>query len=240
MFLSVALTRVVPQFIALLSDEGNADVRKLDAVEREIWERISSTLAIADREGNLLFFLHMHGSEPLLSASIVLHTILHSILPSTTTTEPYHQPTLARMQPLSPSKAVEALDSITPEMRNLVIEANIKNQSAGPVAAAWDAALRKVREKASSQPDSMTTNGAPLTPRSRNFWEKDVAEGEPVVALMDVDASVIEVPGSPTTGGPYQLTKTPSTPGTRSTPNGSPTKNLSPVRRGSFVARGEF
>ena len=239
MFLSVALTRVVPQFIALLSDEGSSDVRKLDPVEREIWERISSTLAIADREGNFLFFLHMYGSEPLLSASIVLHTILHSILPSTT--EPYHEPTLARMQPLSPSKAVEALDSITPEMRNLVIEANIKNQSAGPVAAAWDAALRKVREKASSQPpDSTTTNSTPFTPRSRNFWERDVVEEKPDVALVDVDVSVVEVPGSPTTGGPYQLAKTPSTPRTRSTPNGSPTKNPSPVRRGSFVARGDF
>ena len=239
MFLSVALTRVVPQFIALLSGESSSAIRKLDPVEREIWERISSALAIADREGEFLFFLHMHCSEPLLSASIVLHTILHSILPSTT--EPYHEPTLARMQPLSPAKAVEALDSITPEMRNLVIEANIKNQSAGPVAAAWDAALRKVRERAGSQPpDSTTTNGVPLTPRSRNFWEKAVVEEEPVVTLVGVDASVIEVPGSPTTGGPYQLTKTPSTPRTKSTPNGSPTKNLSPVRRGSFVARGEF
>jgi len=43
---------VVPQFIALLGDE---EVRKLDPVEREIWERISSTLAIVDREGNPLF-----------------------------------------------------------------------------------------------------------------------------------------------------------------------------------------
>jgi len=146
------------------------------------------------------------------------------------------------MQPLSPSKAVEALNTITPEMRNLVIEANIKNQSAGPVAAAWDAALRKVREKAGSQPpDSTTTNSVPITPRSRNFWEKDVVEDEPDVSLVDVNASLMEVPGSPTTGGPFQTTKSPSTPRMRSTPNGSPTKNLSPVRRGSFVARaGEF
>jgi hypothetical protein len=51
MFLSVALTRVVPRFIALLSEEGNQDSRKLEPIEKEIWERIYATLAIADREG---------------------------------------------------------------------------------------------------------------------------------------------------------------------------------------------
>ncbi len=148
------------------------------------------------------------------------------------------------MQPLSPSKTAEALNNITPEMHNLVIEANIKNQSAGPVATAWDAALRKVRDKArssGSQLPNATADGAPVTPRSRNFWEKGVVGEEPVVVLVDVDASVIEVPGSPTTGGSYQLTKMPSTPRVRSTPSGSPMKNLSPVRRSSFgPGSGEF
>jgi len=225
MFLSVALTRVVPRFIALLSEEGNLDSRKLEPIEKEIWERIYATLAIADRE-----------------ASIVLHTILQSVSPAST--EPYHEPTLARMQPLPPSKTAEALNNITPEMRNLVIEANIKNQSAGPVATAWDTALRKVREKTksgSSQPPTGTTNGAPVTPRSRNFWEKEVVGEDSVVVVADVDTSVIEVPGSPTAGGPYQLTKMPSTIRVRSTPRGSPTKDLSPVRRSSFgPGSGEF
>jgi len=192
---------------------------------------------------NPLSFLHMYGFiEPLYLASIVLHTILQSVSPAST--EPYHEPTLARMQPLSPSKMAEALNNITPEMRNLVIEANIKNQSAGPVATAWDTALRKVREKGRSdslQPPNGTMNGAPVTPRSRNFWEKEVVEEDPVVLLADVDASVIEVPGSLTVGGPYQLTKMPSTPRVRSTPSGSPTKNHSPVRRSSFgPGSGEF
>lgn len=53
MFLSVALSRVVPRFIFLFGD-GTADARKLDALERDIWERIYGTIAIADREGNFL------------------------------------------------------------------------------------------------------------------------------------------------------------------------------------------
>jgi hypothetical protein len=101
----------------------------------------------------------------------------HPTIVSPATTEPYHEPTLtlARMQTLWPSKTTEALNNIMPEMRNLVVEANIKNQSAGPVATAWDTALRKVREKARSgslQPLNATTNCAPVNPRSRTSGKK--------------------------------------------------------------------
>ncbi len=50
MFLSVALSRVVPQFIFIFGN-GNPDAKKLDPVEKEIWERVYSTIAVADREG---------------------------------------------------------------------------------------------------------------------------------------------------------------------------------------------
>lgn len=61
MFLSVALSRVVPQFIFIFGN-GNSDVKKLDPVEKEIWERVYSTIAIADREGGLtlLYAKHCH------------------------------------------------------------------------------------------------------------------------------------------------------------------------------------
>jgi len=52
MFLSVALSRVVPQFIFLLSEDGTSEGKQLDAVERAVWESLYKTLAIADREGD--------------------------------------------------------------------------------------------------------------------------------------------------------------------------------------------
>ncbi|KDR75519.1 hypothetical protein GALMADRAFT_247963 [Galerina marginata CBS 339.88] len=254
MFLSVALSRVVPQFIFLLSQDGNPDSKQLDAVERAIWERIYGTLAIADRE-----------------ASVILHTILHSISPSSSpsSTQPYHDPTLARMFPLSPAQTTEALEKLTPEMRHLVIEANIKNQTAGPIASAWDAALRRAREislithpsggsttmssNAGNSTSPATTNTTPITPRTKNFWEKDAGEEEAVAFVDDVPAAV-PVPVSATApssssrpGSPHKLSRTPSTPrmGRREKGDGdgssSPTKAHSPVRRTSFgVGAGEF
>ena len=121
-FLSVGLTRVVPQFISLLSKDGT-DSRQLEPFERAIWERIYGTIAMADRE-----------------ASIILHTVLQSVNP-TSKNKPYHDPTLALMHPLSPQETREALDKLTPEMHALVFEANIKNQTSGPIATAWRDAL---------------------------------------------------------------------------------------------------
>ncbi|KAF8957346.1 hypothetical protein BDZ97DRAFT_1846999 [Flammula alnicola] len=240
MFLSVALSRVVPQFIFLLGDEGannSAEGRKLDALEREIWERIYGTLAIADRE-----------------ASIILHTILQSITPSSSpsTAKPtYHTPTLARMHPVSAAQSTQAFDALTPELRNLVVEANIKNQSAGPIAAAWEAALRLRKVTPRDPASGMTTRNSssktdvhelvetPKTLRTKNFWEKEVVEeAESVVALADAASTS----SSPTgvAESTQQLRRVPSTPrlGRHAQLNGSPTKSHSPVRKGSFA--GEF
>jgi len=122
-FLSVGLTRVGPQLISLLTKDGT-DARQLEPLERDIWGRIYGTIVMADRE-----------------ASIILHTILQSVN-LTTKTKPYHDPTLALMHPLSSQEMRETLDKLTPEMYALVFEANIKNQTSGPIATAWKEALK--------------------------------------------------------------------------------------------------
>src|SRR5258707_9432849 len=114
MFLSVALTRVVPTVISLLNKEG-PESRQLEPFELAIWERIYGSLAVADRE-----------------ASVILHTILQSVNPINPT-KPHHEPSLALMQPLSPERTTETLDILTQEMHAMVVEANIKNHISGPI-----------------------------------------------------------------------------------------------------------
>ena len=138
------------------------------------------------------------------------------------------------MEPLTQAKTKEVFEEITPEMCNLIIEANIKNQTAGPIASAWDAALRRAAAAAAA---SATAGGAaPATPRTRNFWEK-AAE-----ASTDTESSIVFVDSasaSLTDGGEGELPRVPSTPrlGRRGL-SSSPTKGQSPVRKG--LATGEI
>lgn len=92
----------------------------------------------------------------------------------------------------------EALRLLTPDIQALVVEANIKNNRAGPIATAWEAALLKAirlspiytalekdgvetSEKQCSERMSSTLS----TPhRSKNFWEKDVMEEVTVPATV--------------------------------------------------------
>ena len=122
-----------------------------------------------------------------------MHTILQSIRPASSQTT-YHDPTLARMQPLSPSTTIEVLELLTPNMRDLIVEANIKNNLAGPIATAWEAALLKAIHLPSTESDDKTTpidkkdgveksekqspeRPSSVTPhRAKNFWEKEVVE----------------------------------------------------------------
>jgi len=143
MFLSVALTRVVPQFISLLN--GGEESRRLEPLELALWERIYGTIAIADRE-----------------ASVLLHTILQSIKLSNTN-KPYHNPTLAAMHPVSPHEAIETLDRLTPEMHAMAVEANIKNHDSGPISSAWRAALSSKRNL-NNQLALSGDQGTPSTP----------------------------------------------------------------------------
>jgi len=171
MFMSVALSRVVPYFIFLFEDPRLAQSH-VNSADRAIWERAYATVAVADRE-----------------ASIILHTILQSIRPSSSSQTVYHDPTLARMRPLSPAATTEVLDLLTPDMQALVVEANIKNNSVGPIATAWEAALRKAvrlpsptlekkeveeNEKPGLERSLSSSSSAPN--RFKNFWEKEVVD----------------------------------------------------------------
>lgn len=197
-FFSVGLSRVVPQFIFLFSDDSGSEGKKLDSVEREIWERVYSTIAIADRE-----------------ASIILHTILSSVSPPTHS-KPFHQPSLAQMRPVTPTQATAAYEALTPEMQNLVIEANIKNQAMGPIAAAWEAAVTKAKSFSTRINGTSGGTATPATNRTRAFWEKDIAESEIVL----VDSTMLE--SNPPSA--------PSTPHTDRRKTVVPAKEKSPVR----------
>ena len=97
------------------------------------------------------------------------------------------------MQPLSPSATTEVLELLTPDMQDLIVEANIKNNHAGPIATAWEAALLKAIRLPSTDSDDTTPiekkdgveksekqspeRPSSATPqRAKNFWEKEVVE----------------------------------------------------------------
>jgi len=215
MFLSVALTRVVPTIISLLNKEG-PESRQLEPFELAIWERIYGSLAVADRE-----------------ASVILHTILQSVN-SINSTKPHHEPSLALMQPLSPERTTETLDILTPEIHAMVVEANIKNHTSGPIHAAWKAALASTSKQV--PPESIigqTTCTAvkdelPQTPNS--LWdevleEEDTEEHEPHIGSSSRSRS-----GSPT----LRREALPST------KVGDATITHSPGRNSSVPSAGEF
>ncbi len=139
------------------------------------------------------------------------------------------------MEPLTQAKSKEVFEEITPEMCNLIIEANIKNQTAGPIANAWDAALRQAAA-ASASASAAAGGAAPATPRTRNFWEKAAEAG------TDTESSIVIVESASASldeGGEAQLPRVPSTPRLgRRRLSSSPTKGQSPVRKG--LATGEI
>ena len=49
MFLSIALSKVVPYFIVLFDD--SQVTQSVNSADRALWERVYATLAVADREG---------------------------------------------------------------------------------------------------------------------------------------------------------------------------------------------
>ena len=108
------------------------------------------------------------------------------------------------MQPVSPSAMTEVLELLTPDMQALVVEANIKNNRAGPIATAWETALlQAIRlppmdsdtalekdglEKSEKQSPERTSSTLSTPYRSKNFWEKEVVEE------VTVPATVFEPP----------------------------------------------
>ena len=96
-------------------------------------------------------------------------------------------------------------------MQDLVIEANIKNNHAGPIATAWEAALLKAirlpptesdtpplekrdgGEKSERQSPERPSSATLSTPhRAKNFWEKEVVEE--VMVPDTTTTSVFELP----------------------------------------------
>ena len=122
------------------------------------------------------------------------------------------------MQPLSPSATTEVLDLLTPDMQALVVEANIKNNNAGPIATAWEAALLKAiripsndsdtlplekkegmavvvgKEKEKNErPSLVERSSSSSSIRSRNFWEKEVVDEVTVPAIVSSESPLVHV-----------------------------------------------
>ena len=116
------------------------------------------------------------------------------------------------MQPLSSSATTEVLELLTPDIQDLIVEANIKNNNAGPIATAWEAALLKAlrlpstdsddttplekkdgAEKSEKQSPERPSSATPSTPhRAKNFWEKEVVEE--VTVPDTITTSVSDLP----------------------------------------------
>ena len=94
-------------------------------------------------------------------------------------------------------------------MHELIIEANVKNNHVGPIAAAWEAALLKALrlpsidsgdtqslekkdgvEKNENQCLERSSSSLSIPYRAKNFWEKEVVEE---VTVPDAITSVSEV-----------------------------------------------
>ena len=78
MFLSIALSKVVPHFIFLF-DESQV-TQSVNPVDRELWERAFTTLAVADREGETLlinFDISLFNIDSISIYNIAHHPSIH-------------------------------------------------------------------------------------------------------------------------------------------------------------------
>ncbi|KIK69010.1 hypothetical protein GYMLUDRAFT_188418 [Collybiopsis luxurians FD-317 M1] len=113
-FLSIALTRVAPQLFP--NDERSE--------QRMLLQQINQLAAFSDKE-----------------ASIILHTDLHSIHPSS----PTSRVSTSEMRPmLEPTSDV--IDALAEELKNMIIEAKVK-QDTGPLRSAWETAVARRRTR---------------------------------------------------------------------------------------------
>ncbi|KAJ8520445.1 hypothetical protein ONZ45_g2732 [Pleurotus djamor] len=116
-FLSVALSRVAPQ---LFPGDPPASVAKL------LVDRVTDVATAADRE-----------------TGIMLHTVLHSVHPIQQQPSGVPRPTFNKMQPktnLDPG----IMKTLTSEMRDMIIEANLRKDT-DPIARAWKDAIVRGR-----------------------------------------------------------------------------------------------
>ncbi|KAF5384238.1 hypothetical protein D9615_003319 [Tricholomella constricta] len=202
-FLSIALSRVVPVLVAAFSGQTPS---ASPAVTQELLTNLSHLASIADRE-----------------TSIMIHTLLHSVAsPASTTSSPAPErapphediSSLARPRPFEVPKGIfdfpdprasppgaqstphphrekeaeenhnaHPLTRLSREMEELIIEANIKKDD-GPLKSVWEAAMRRGRSlvgvvaSAENMGAGQDTPSATEIPK-RNFWEAPgPAEGD--------------------------------------------------------------
>ena len=125
---------------------------------------------------------------------MMLHTELHSIHPWS----PESRVSLTRMRPLT-NPSEEIMETLSKEMENMVIEANIK-KDAGPLRSVWEAAVTKGR---AAQMSTSTVGRGTTARKTRNFWEaEDVLESE---EDMDGGSGTLPSPVSPVGTPPRQL-----------------------------------
>ncbi|KAG6865112.1 hypothetical protein C0991_005012 [Blastosporella zonata] len=198
-FLSFALSRVVPVLISAFSLENTLSPTQT----QELAQQILQLASIADRE-----------------TSISLHTLLHSIaspnsntsIPPSSTPSPHEEiSSLARPRPFvvppgvidlsdprpqdprlpsQNAKNTEAIDPthplarLTREIEELIIEANIKKDD-GPLKSVWEAAVQRGRDLVGkvTAPSDSNSDGR------RNFWEAGGVDEEQVVEIDD-DATI--------------------------------------------------
>ncbi|KAG6832084.1 hypothetical protein H0H87_002912 [Tephrocybe sp. NHM501043] len=201
-FLSFALSRVVPVLLSAFSPEHTLSL----AQTQELVQQILHLASVADRE-----------------TSISLHTLLHSIaspnIASATypSTVPPHEDiaSLARPRPFTippgvldladprlqdpripiEQKQADVIDPTHPlaklirEIEELIIENNIKKED-GPLRSVWESAVRRGRDSIGT---ASATLGLGEKRPSRDFWEAPTDEGEDV----EVDESAIDTTPAP-------------------------------------------
>ncbi|RDB25090.1 hypothetical protein Hypma_007420 [Hypsizygus marmoreus] len=188
LFLSIALSRVVPVLIAAFAPaEPNA------AFNQEVLQNVANLVAVADRETSISVhtLLHSIGSPPSSLSSLGTNdTQPHEGISSLARPRPFEVPPSVLdllASPSSPSSSSSLTEKetqnshpltlLTREMEELIIEANIKKED-GPLRSVWEAAVRRGRRRAQSEgamgesdalgeEDGNEKEGG----KERNFWE---------------------------------------------------------------------
>ncbi|PFH50451.1 hypothetical protein AMATHDRAFT_145074 [Amanita thiersii Skay4041] len=177
LFLSVSLTRVAPHLFPADNNDPRLDIVLLD--------RINALSALADRE-----------------ASIMVHTTLHTI--SDSTPEDSSRPTLARMYPSKPPPPT-TLVTLAQSIESLIIEANLKKEEVGPLRAACEAALKRMREGGGRGSGSGHVGKEDVKQTPKPFWGGPDAGGDgsggSVELELDLDLGVVDAVGVHGAGG---------------------------------------
>jgi hypothetical protein len=140
--LSIALSRVAPKLFPEQPKAGKAVI-----------DRIRALSLLADRECTLTLFNIQHQLITNLSssASVMLHTELHSINPPETednTVVPLHRRPYASFSNMKPCPPLpgDVVQLLAEEMENMIIEGNVKKET-GPLRSVWESAVASGRAR---------------------------------------------------------------------------------------------